>query len=116
MLVAGVAALEVKKDVQVLARGEQIEQDIVLRADAHELSHLLHILEQVHIVNFCAALRLLDEASEHGDDSGLACTVVAKQGEDLTLEHLEVHAFNGSEASGERLLQAFDLQIVAGLF
>jgi hypothetical protein len=47
--------LEITEDLKMLLRREQIEENIVLRADSQEVSHFIHIFEEVNSENFCEA-------------------------------------------------------------
>ena len=78
--------------------GSQIfKEDIVLWADAHEFSDLVHLLEQVASEDFGTAHRLFDQTCEHRDCRTFASTVMAEQGENLTVIHLYIDAFDRSE-------------------
>ena len=85
----------------------------MLRAESHELTHFIHLLEEVNIVALGTTLRLLDQTRQHRDDRRLACTIVAKQSENLAIEHLEVDATYGTEATREGLLEVVNLQVVS---
>ena len=45
LLLRRVTTLEVIEDVEMLARGEQVKQNIVLRANTHELTDFVHLLK-----------------------------------------------------------------------
>ncbi len=65
LLAGGVSTLKVIKDVQVLSRGEQIEENVVLRTDAHKLADFIHLIKEVDIVATGIALRFFDQTSQH---------------------------------------------------
>jgi hypothetical protein len=45
--------LEVTESLKMLFRREQIEENIVLRADTQEVSNFIHIFEEVNTKYFC---------------------------------------------------------------
>jgi len=60
LFAGGVTSLEVIKDIQVLAGRQKIKEDVMLGADAHELTDLVHLFEHVNVVAPCVTLRFLD--------------------------------------------------------
>ena len=107
-----ITSLEVVEDVEMLAWGKQVEQDIVLGTDAHELTHLLHLLEEVCVVTGSLTSTLLDESSEHGDRCRFTSTVVAQESENLRIVHFHVDSPNCSESTSEGLLKVRDAEVV----
>ena len=116
MLARRSTALEVVEDIQMFAGREQFEEDVMLRADTHEFTELVHLIEHVDIVASRCTLRLLDQASQHRDDGGLTCTIVAQKSEDLTVIHLDVDTPHSSEAASKGLLQVLYAEVVPSGF
>ena len=98
----------------MLSWREMVEEDVMLWAHSHELSDLIHLFKEVHIIAGCSACRFLNETSEHRDRCRLASAIVAEQGEDLVLVHLHVDASDSLEASREGLLQVVNLEVLVG--
>ena len=113
LLVSGVTTFEIVENVKVLARGQQVKKYVMLRAHTHELAHLVHLLEQINVVALGIALRLLDEAGQHGDDGGLAGAIMAQHGEDLAVKHLDADATDRTEAAREGLLEVVNFKVVS---
>jgi len=110
LLGLGVSTLEVVEDVHVLFGGELFEEDVVLRADTHELSHFLHVLEHIFVVSNGITVTLSQEAGQHGDSRRLSSSILAKQGKDLARVHLHVDSLHSLEAIRVGLLEFRDLQ------
>mmetsp|Transcript_6764 Transcript_6764/g.9284 ORF Transcript_6764/g.9284 Transcript_6764/m.9284 type:complete len:240 (-) Transcript_6764:1184-1903(-) len=100
----------------MLTRGQQVEEDVVLGAHAHEFADLVHLLEEVDVVAFSLTLRFLDQAGQHGDNGGLTSAIVAQKGENLAIEHFDAHATDCAESTREGLLKVVDLEVVASGF
>ena len=79
----------------------------MLRADTHELTDVAHLLEAIGVVDGGCALALGDKTREHGDCRCLTGAIVAKQGENLAVVHLDIKALHSLESARERLLQVF---------
>ena len=79
----------------------------MLWADTHELTDVAHLFEAIGVVDGGCALALGDETREHGNCRCLSGTIVAKQGENLAVVHLDIEALHSLEATRERLLQVF---------
>ena len=65
LLFVGVTTFEIIEDIEVLARGQKVKQNVMLRTNSHEFTDLVHFLEDVDVIAKGAALGLLDKASEH---------------------------------------------------
>ena len=76
----------------------------MLWADTHELTNIIHFFEDIAIVYCSSALALRDETSEHRDGCRLSSTIVAKQGKNLPVVHLDVEVLHGLEPSRIGLL------------
>ena len=91
-------------------RSEQVEEDIVLRANAHGLSSSIHLFKNVITEQRYSATAAMYQTSEHRDSCGLASAVMAKQAEDLIGLHLHIESINRLEAIIVLLSQVFDLE------
>ena len=87
----------------------------MLWTDTHKFTYIAHFLENVSIKDGSFALALGDESGKHGDGRCLSGTVVAEQGEDLSIVHLDIESLHSSEATREGLLQALNAKEVAVL-
>jgi hypothetical protein len=65
LLALGLTTFKIVKDIQVFSWSKQIEKDVVLGADTHELTNLVHILKQIRVVARGLTLTFLDQASQH---------------------------------------------------
>ena len=74
-----------------------LEKHIMLRTNAHELSHLLALFEHVKVKDTSCALSLLNQASQHRDCCRFTGTVLTEQSEDLILVYLQIYAFYSLE-------------------
>ena len=79
----------------------------MLRADTHEFTDVTHLLEAIGVVDGSRAFTLGDQSSEHGDCCRLSSAIMAEQGENLAVVHLDIEALHSLEAARERLLQVF---------
>ena len=83
----------------MLTWGQQIEQDIVLWANTHELSHLIRLLEHVDVIDSGSSASLVDKTSQHRDGGSLSSAIVSEQSEDLALIHPHIEIVDGLEVS-----------------
>ena len=83
----------------------------MLRADPHELSHLVHLSKQVSIVNLHITLAFLDKTGQHRDQCGLPSAIMTQQSKDLAIVHLDADAIDSSESTWEALLQVLDPEV-----
>lgn len=65
LLALGLTTFKIVKDIEVFSWSKQIEKDVVLGADTHELTNLVHIFKQVRVVARGLTLTFLDQASQH---------------------------------------------------
>ena len=94
----------------MLSWGEQVKQYVMLWADTHDFSSLIHIVEQIFSKKTCFSLRAAEEASQHRDSRRLASTIVSKKTEDLVSIHLEIHSINSFEAIFVLFIQIGDFE------
>ena len=69
----------------------------MLGADTHECPDLVHVVEQVVLKNSTLASGFWQQASKHGNGRGFTGSVVAQQGKDLAVVHLEIDPVDGTE-------------------
>mmetsp|Transcript_67824 Transcript_67824/g.133066 ORF Transcript_67824/g.133066 Transcript_67824/m.133066 type:complete len:559 (+) Transcript_67824:2327-4003(+) len=88
------AALEQREESHVLPGRQIVEQNVVLGADAENLSGAADVLFDGVAVQGGVATRTVGrkKASQHVDRCGLAGSVVAQQAEDLAFVHVEIDA------------------------
>ena len=84
----------------------------MLRADTHELTHLFHLIEQIHIVATRTALRLFDQAREHGNQCGFSSAIMAQKSENLAVVHLDIDSPDGAETTTKGLLDVFNAEVI----
>lgn len=80
--------------LEVLARRQQIEKDVMLRTDSGHAAYCSHVVGIAHIVaeyESGAGCRC-GQAREDVEESGLAGTVVTENGGDLTLIDSQIDA------------------------
>jgi len=82
----------------------------MLRTHAHEAPDVEHVLKQVMLVDRCTSLAGNNETCQHRDGCCLSRPILTKKCEDLSLEHLNIDAFDSLEAVLEGLLKSTDLQ------
>ena len=87
----------------------------MLWADTHKFTNVAHFLENISFKDRSSALALGDETGKHGYGRCLSGTVVAQQGEDLSVIHLDIEALHSLKAAREGLLQALNAKVVAVL-
>ena len=92
----------------MLSSGQKIEEDIVLRADAHKLSNLVHLLEHVDVEDFGLALRLLYKTCQHRDCRTFSSSVMAEEGKNLAVIHLDIDTCYCSEPTRVDFLKALN--------
>jgi hypothetical protein len=78
----------------MLFDSEELKQHIMLRADAHNLSHFLHLSENVSAKDFCLSRGRPKEPSQHAYSCGLSSAIVAKQHKNLVCKHLKIDPIN----------------------
>lgn len=87
-------AAHCSKELEVLARCQQIKEDVVLRANPGHAAYRPHVVGIAHIVaeyESGAGCRC-GQAREDVEESGLTSAVVAKDGGDLTLVDSKIDA------------------------
>jgi hypothetical protein len=77
--------LDAREQPQVLAAGELLKEDVVLRAHAHDRPNRVELRVDVAAVDADSARRRREEPADRADDRGLARTVVSEQREHLAL-------------------------------
>lgn len=77
----------------------------MLGTDSKELSHTIHVVEQVVSENLSGTRRGAQEPSQHGDGCGLTRTVMSQQSEDLSVVHLHVDTLDSLESVVEGLFE-----------
>ena len=60
-----ITTLEVNKDVEMLLRSQQIEQNIVLRTDSHSLAHFVHFAKEIIVEDASTSRRFGNETCHH---------------------------------------------------
>mmetsp|Transcript_55257 Transcript_55257/g.96836 ORF Transcript_55257/g.96836 Transcript_55257/m.96836 type:complete len:268 (-) Transcript_55257:469-1272(-) len=100
--------LQLREEEDVLTNREVLEQHVVLGTHTHRLADTFHVVKNIVTVDRGAVVAVggvrADQTSQHADGGGLARTVVAQQGEDLVLVHVEtqiVHRHLGAEGLAE---------------
>mmetsp|Transcript_6408 Transcript_6408/g.22558 ORF Transcript_6408/g.22558 Transcript_6408/m.22558 type:complete len:538 (+) Transcript_6408:1081-2694(+) len=103
-------ALEGGEELQVLAHGERLEEDVVLRAHAHVLSRQRQRLSDADAQHLRVAARRGEQPREHADGRALASPVVPEHSCHLPLVHGQREAIHrdagGAVRRGEHLVQA----------
>ena len=95
----------------MLSGCEQVEKHIVLRANAHKLSDLVHLLKHVDVIYLRLTLTLLDQPSQHRNHGRFSRSVMPQKCKYLTVIHLHVDSLHGSEPAREHFLEIFDAQV-----
>ena len=89
---------------------EKVEEHVMLWADTHKLSSLIHLTKHVNAKEISHALGFLDETGEYRNRCCLASAVMSQQTEDLVCVHLDVDALHSMQSVLVDFLQAGDLQ------
>ena len=71
----------------MLFDSKQFKQNIMLRANSHAFSNLVHLGKHVDSEELRAASRLLIQTGKDGDERSLSSTVVAQKAENLISVH-----------------------------
>ena len=82
----------------------------MLWAYSHKLTNVLHISEYVTLEDRGFSFGWHNKSSKHRDRCGLACTILAKQCKNLSLEHFNVNALHRLESICVSLLKSIDLK------
>lgn len=78
---------------------QKLEEHIMLRANSENLSHFVHVVEDVNTKDFSATLVGLDETCQHGNGGGLTCTIMSKKSKDLPVVHGQIGSTDSSFVS-----------------
>ena len=86
---------EQRNKLDVLDDAEVRVDGVLLRADAHGLSHTGELVREREPVDVRVAGGRLQQTRQHGDGRTLSCTVVSEQAEDLVVVHGQVEVVHG---------------------
>jgi len=66
---------------------DKIEEYVMLRTDSHKLADIRHLSLDIFTINYSTSRAELKHSCEHRNERSLACSVVSKQTENLTVVH-----------------------------
>mmetsp|Transcript_11012 Transcript_11012/g.38908 ORF Transcript_11012/g.38908 Transcript_11012/m.38908 type:complete len:223 (-) Transcript_11012:1269-1937(-) len=95
--------LQTGEQLEVLARRQQVEEDVVLGAESRDTTDRIHLVSDPPPIDDRAAVGASrvrrEEARENVDGGRLARAVVAEQRKDVALKQLEGEVVEGDEAA-----------------
>ena len=76
-------SFEFVENVKVFFRSQQIKQHVVLRTNAHALTHLIQLIVYTFAKNFCFSSRWLIKTGKHRNCARFSSPIVSEKHKDL---------------------------------